>query len=87
MKGLARKNVGHKVDMLFKCFMQEYGYVERGVTSDGTNIKAIKEGNIKLAKLLKDMLCLLVESSLAQRHQRHHVCTVGFVMSGLTIIL
>ncbi|ORY97872.1 hypothetical protein BCR43DRAFT_523978, partial [Syncephalastrum racemosum] len=36
MKGLARKNIAHKVDMLFKFFMQEYGCVECEISSDGT---------------------------------------------------
>ncbi|KAF7730005.1 hypothetical protein EC973_003418, partial [Apophysomyces ossiformis] len=63
---MSRKYCGHKMDMLFSYLRYEYGCTEAGVSSDINSSKALREGSIKLARVLKDMFLELVETALPE---------------------
>lgn len=76
----ARKNVGAKVDILFKICNDELGSCEVGKDNVTTvDDKYFDDGFIKLPKTLRDMLSVLCEKNPAQIN---NLFTIGFLMMG-----
>ncbi|KAG1472238.1 hypothetical protein G6F56_001656 [Rhizopus delemar] len=80
-----RKVTGAKVDILFKKITDEVGCTEVGkhdvLVIDN---KYLDDGMVKLPRTIRDMLCVLVETS---PHKINQLYTIGFLMMGLNLEL
>ncbi|KAI9274632.1 hypothetical protein BDA99DRAFT_432095 [Phascolomyces articulosus] len=81
---MKKMEIGHKVDLLFTHEKQEFGCGEAGLKGDKNGMKAMIESNLKLPRLLKDMLCELVYESPSKIRDTK---VAGFIISGLNLTL
>ncbi|KAI9246234.1 hypothetical protein BDA99DRAFT_565568 [Phascolomyces articulosus] len=79
-----KKQMGHRVDLLFTFKKQEYGCCESGAKEDKNGLKALQEGNLKVPRILKDMLRELVTESPTKLRQTK---VAAFVTNGLLLSL
>lgn len=81
---MPKKVIGHKADMTFSYLMYEYGCTEAGRCSGFANTKGLREGSIKLPKLLKDMFVKIVTSNPSLLRE---IQTIGFLINGKDMLI
>ncbi|CAG8501792.1 11713_t:CDS:10 [Paraglomus brasilianum] len=85
---LKRKAMGRRGDLIIRKGHLEYGCSEAGKNFDGKNgTKIIKEGGLKMPKMLRDMLNDLCEAVEMQECKIRKLETIGFIIAGLRISL
>ncbi|CAG8783932.1 18743_t:CDS:2, partial [Gigaspora margarita] len=85
---MKRKAMGRRGDLIIRKWHTEYGCSEAGKIFEGINgTKIIKEGGLKMPKMLRDMFIDLCETMEMRKNKIRKLETVGFIISGLRISL
>ncbi|KAI9274533.1 hypothetical protein BDA99DRAFT_241974 [Phascolomyces articulosus] len=84
VKGIDRKDTGHKVDVIISHLDFEYGCAEAGLKGGSTSLKWINEASIKVPRLMKDMLWLMLKPNPTAIND---VIMPGFVINGLDMMV
>ncbi|CAI2197564.1 17209_t:CDS:10, partial [Funneliformis geosporum] len=85
---IKRKAMGRRGDLIIRKWHSEYGCSEAGKIFDGKNgTKIIKEGGLKMPKMLRDMFNDLCEATEMRECKIRKLETVGFIIAGLRISL
>lgn len=85
---MKKKAMGRYGDLIIRKWHTEYGCSEAGKIFEGINgTKIIKEGDLKMPKMLKDMFNDLCETMGMMKNKIRKLETVGFIISGLRISL
>ncbi|CAG8661214.1 6334_t:CDS:10, partial [Ambispora gerdemannii] len=85
---MKKKAMGRRGDLIIRKWHTEYGCGEAGKIFEGINgTKIIKEGGLKMPKMLRDMFNDLCETMKMRKDKIRKLETVGFIISGLKISL
>ncbi|CAG8728820.1 21744_t:CDS:10 [Racocetra persica] len=85
---MKRKAMGRRGDLIIRKWHTEYGCSEAGKIFEGINgTKIIKEGGLKMPKMLRDMFIDLCKTMEMRKNKIRRLETVGFIISGLRISL
>ncbi|RIA79722.1 hypothetical protein C1645_47907 [Glomus cerebriforme] len=85
---IKRRAMGRRGDLIIRKWHSEYGCSEAGKIFDGKNgTKIIKEGGLKMPKMLRDMFNDLCEATEMRECKIRKLETVGFIIAGLRISL
>ncbi|KAI9479511.1 hypothetical protein BDB00DRAFT_943432 [Zychaea mexicana] len=79
-----RKDTGHKVDVIISYRDLEYGCAEAGLKGGSTSTKWINESDIKVSRLMKDMLWRMLKPNPTAIN---NVIVPGFVINGLNLMV
>ncbi|CAG8689600.1 4515_t:CDS:2, partial [Ambispora leptoticha] len=81
---MKKKAMGRRGDLIIRKWHTEYGCGEAGKIFEGINgTKIIKEGGLKMPKMLRDMFNDLCETMKMRKDKIRKLETVGFIISDL----
>jgi len=85
---MKRKSMGRRGDLIIRKWHTKYGCGEAGKIFEGINgTKIIKEGGLKMPKMLRDMFNDLCETMKMRKDKIRKLETVGFIISGMYKLL